>query len=271
MNLGKVLAVTPRGMSVLLSCAHAPRQAGTARTWVPIAHPLQIVPDLYAVPAGRFSCLAADVSEGSEHLAMLADTSGSTLPQIPRTFGLSLAFLLSFHDSTEALVSGAALAGFDFDKYKTAFEGIDRNPGARWFWQPGDELLGPTHYGAALGRLIDRFFEAGRDEEGWNENRVRAASLLGHAAHCLKETALPISHGIEIEHDVLECVPSFMSGFARTSRQGAAPQFLKAIAKALDCDERAVVTDTAFLLRLAPELLAFYLLLWELSKERRCA
>lgn len=269
MKLGTELAAAPGGMSLLLSCAHAPREAGATRRWVPIAHPLQIVPDLYALPASRFSCLAADVSEGSDHLATLADTAGWSLPRIHQRFGLSLAFLTAFENYAQAFKSELPPVGFSFETYRQRFVEMDTNPGARWFWQPGDELLGPAHYGAALGRLIDRFLEAGLDEEGWNEERIRAASLLGHAAHRLNEPALPIPGGFEITHDVLECVPFFISGFARSSRRCATGDFVRGIARFLGCEERVVLVDASFLVRLAPELLAFYLLLWELASERR--
>jgi hypothetical protein len=227
------------------------------------------VPDLYALPASRFSCLAADASDGSERLAMLADTAGRSLPQIHQTFGLSLAFLTAFENCAQAFKSELPPVGFSFETYKQRFVEMDTNPGARWFWQPGDELLGPAHYGAALGRLIDRFIEAGLDEEGWNEERIQAASLLGHASHRLKEPALPIPSGFEITHDVLECVPFFISGFARSSRRCATGDFVRRIARFLGCEERVVLVDASFLVRLAPELLAFYLLLWELASERR--
>jgi len=125
--------------------------------------------------------------------------------------------------------------------------------------------LGPPHYGAAIGRLIDRLYDAGLDEDGSNDGRIRAAATLAHAASRLKADTLPIPADIEITHDIFEFVPAFISGFARASRQAAAEEYLRALAERLDRPYGAVVSYASFLIRLAPELLAFYLLLWEMA------
>jgi hypothetical protein len=94
------------------------------------------------------------------------------------------------------------------DEYKKIFEQLGTNPGARWFWQPGDELLGPAHYGAALGRLIDRLYDAGLEEDGSNDARILAATSLAHSAFKLQEKTPPLPRGIEETHAILEWVPA---------------------------------------------------------------
>jgi hypothetical protein len=271
MSIGEELAKSAEGPGVLLSCAHLAPRAGAAKSWVPLAHPLQIFPCLYASPATTFRSLAASVSEGAEELALLAETPGRSIPELHQAIGLSPAFLMAFDNFALAHKANKPLRGFRFERYRQLFQQFDTNPGARWFWKPGDELLGPAHYGAALGRLIDRFHDAGLDEEGSNDARIRTATSLAHSASRAQEKTLPPPLGIELTHGVFEFAPSFISGFARASRMGSATEYLKRIAGALERPYRSLIGDASFLIRLAPELFAFYLLLWELASERRSA
>lgn len=267
--LGKFVAETPDGRGQLLASAHLPRQVGVAKSWVPLAHPLQILPSLYASPATSFRSLAeGNVAEGAEQLALLAETARKSIPEIHQAIGLSPAFLMAFANFDDAHRRNTPLRRFSFDRYRQLFQTFDTNAGARWFWQPGSELLGPAHYGAALGRLIDRFYDAGLEEEGSNEVRIRTANSLAHAASRIQENTLPPPLGIELTHGIFEFAPSFISGFAHASRHDSVPEYLNRFATRLERPYRSVVSDASFLIRLAPELLAFYLLLWELSSER---
>jgi hypothetical protein len=269
MDTGKQIAGAPEKRSLLLASAHLPREPGTAKSWVPLSHPLQILPSLYASPVTCFRSLAENVSEGSEELAVLAETAGRSIPEIHRTFGLSPAFLMAFANFEEAHRRGRPLRGFDFNRYRQLFQSFDTDPAARWFWRRGNELLGPAHCGAAIGRLIDRFYDAGLEQEGSNDARIRAANSVAHAASRLQERTLPSPTGIELTHGIFEFAPAFISGFAHASRRDAAADYLNRLAVRLERPYRAIIADASFLIRLAPELLAFYLLLWELSSERQ--
>ena len=269
MTLGQLLVDKPGGLPQLLLSAHQPPSVGAARSWVPLAHPLKILPSLYGSPAHSFLSLATDTAEGLEHLALLAETSGKSIQEIHRDMGISLAYLMAFANFTQAQQADMELHGFDFEKYKQLFQHLDTDPSARWFWRPGDELLSPAHYGAALGRMIDRLYEAGLEEERANAVRIPAATALARSAFMLQPKTLPLPHGIEETHAILEFVPAFFSGFARASRQGTAESYLRGIADNFRRPFWSVIGDASFLIRLAPELLAYYLLLWELATERK--
>jgi hypothetical protein len=268
MDTGKQLAEAPEERGLLLISAHLPRQPGAAKSWVPLSHPLQILPSLYASPVTCFRSLAENVSEGSEELAVLAETGGKSIPEIHQALGLSPAFLMAFANFDEAHRRNRPLRGFDFNRYRQLFQTFDTDPAARWFWQSDNELLGPAHYGAAIGRLIDRFYDAGLEEEGSNDSRIRAANSIAHAASRLQEKSLPPPIGIELTHGIFEFAPAFISGFAHASRHDAAADYLNRLAGKLERPYRSIVGDASFLIRLAPELFAFYLLLWELASER---
>jgi hypothetical protein len=80
---------------------------------------------------------------------------------------------------------------------------------------------------------------------------------------------LPPPIGLELTHGIFEFAPSFISGFAYASRHDAAADYLNRLAGGLKRPYRAVIGDASFLIRLAPELFTFYLLLWELTSERQ--
>jgi hypothetical protein len=191
------------------------------------------------------------------------------MPQIHNeAFQISPAFLGAFANVLAAQRTSEELRGFDFATYCRLFSEQDSDWGARWFWRPGDIILGPEHYGAVLGRLIDRLHEAGIDEEGSNDHRIRAVMALCNDARMQREPTPPLPRGVEVSHALIEAAPAFVSGFARASRRRSADLYLAGFANRLGKPYRRVVGDAAFLIRLAPELLAFFLLLWELESVR---
>lgn len=281
MAVGGELSRQAEGLGVLLPGAHLPPQPGASKSWIPLAHPLQISVSLYGAPANSFFALSTGVSEGSEHLAVLAETAGRTIQEVHKTIGLSPAFLMAFDNfqrasrlfekTRHAHQPVPVLRGFSFERYTQIFRSMDSNPGARWFWRLGDELLGPAHYGAAIGRLLDRLLDAGLEEEGANDARLRNATALANAAFRQKEKTLPMPTGVEGSHAILEWIPAFISGFARASRAGSPDSYLRIMGNATERPYRSLIGDASFLVRLAPELFAFYLTLWELGSEKQAA
>ncbi len=268
MTLGDEIRARPEGKEIMLAAAFQQRMIGSSRTWVPLAHPLQIDQDIFSVPAQTFLSLAANDADGADHVAMLGEVAGRSIPDLHRDFGVSHAFLAAFSNIIEAQRTGAELTGFQFERFVKAFEDSDVDAGARWFWRPGERLLGPEHYGAALGRLVDRIYDAGFDEEGANDFRFRQVTALAHEAHKHSPRILPLPHGLEDTHALIEWAPAFLSSFALNCRRGTARQYLQNYATALGRPYLSLVGDASFLIRLAPELLAFYLILWELTERQ---
>jgi hypothetical protein len=268
MALGQTVAQTADGARQLLCSAYHRRVPGTAKSWVPLSHPLQITQTLYGAEPMCFLSLTSQLSEGADHLAILAETHGRLIPEIHKSMEISPAFLMAFRNFMAAQRTFEELRGFDFARYSALFSQFDTDVGARWFWRPGDRALGPEHYGAALGRLIDRLHEAGLEQEGANNQRINAAMSLCNTASLQGEKSPPLPRAIETSHALIELAPAFISGFARASRRGSAADYLNRLAGRLQRPYRRVIGDAAFLIRLGPELLAFFLLLWELESER---
>lgn len=66
---------------------------------------------------------------------------------------------------------------------------------------------------------------------------------------------------------LVEALPAFVSVAARKSRSGAAVEHWFGLAAQVGRPLSEIVEDLGFLLRLAPDLFAFYLLLWELVRK----
>ena len=63
-------------------------------------------------------------------------------------------------------------------------------------------------------------------------------------------------------------VAAAMSEFARASRMGSMQNFAARFGSQLGWNDEKVLSTLATMLRLAPEFFAFFLLVWQLAKER---
>lgn len=63
-------------------------------------------------------------------------------------------------------------------------------------------------------------------------------------------------------------VAASLSEFAHASRTGSAGQFIETLARSLNWPDTEVRASIGFLLRLAPELFFYFLLVWQLAKVR---
>jgi hypothetical protein len=139
-------------------------------------------------------------------------------------------------------------------------------------------LLGPDHWRAAHLRLIERLDAAGlfgedTAEEGPNSRRQESLQRLMQAAWILGPEKLrpPVPHrGPELqEPDQVDLWASaLLSGFARSSRLNQVTEYVEAVSTRAGMSTAQALTTIAFMLRLAPELFAFHLLIWQIAKER---
>jgi predicted permease len=61
---------------------------------------------------------------------------------------------------------------------------------------------------------------------------------------------------------------ALLSGFARASRLNEVTEYVDTVSTRAGMPPAQALTSIAFMLRLAPELFAFHLLLWQIAKER---
>ena len=242
--------------------------------WVPILHPLQFAPDLYAAAPQAFASLAASNDPGVAELAALAALDTARLRDLSH---LHAAVFPGFENWKQANETGARLEKFDPGRYFQFLKVFDTDPAAGWFWR-GTPLLGPDHWRAAHLRLVERLDAAGlflddTAEEGPNSRRQGSLQRLMHAAWSLapeklRPPAPRRSHESEEPAQVDLWGSALLSGFARASRLNEVPKYLDALSARASIPVAQALTSTAFMLRLAPELFAFHLLLWQIAKER---
>ncbi len=273
-NLGQQLRALPGGEGAVMRAASLPPPDHAAPGWVPILHPLQFASDLYAAPPQAFATLAVSTDPGVAEMAALATLDTGRLRELSH---FHAAVFPGFKNWKQANQTGGRLEKFDPGRYFQYLRMFDTDPSAGWFWR-GSPLLGPDHWRAAHLRLVERFDAAGlfvedTAEEGPNSRRQHHLQRLMHAACSSTPENLrpPVplrSQDANEPHQVDLWASALLSGFARASRFDDVPCYVKAISQRAGMTEEQALTSIAFLLRLAPELFAFHLLLWQIAKER---
>ena len=273
-KLGSVMAGLPLAAGLLMRAALLPTPGETSPSWVPMVHPIEIDPNLYSAPLAAFDALADQDDDGLRAGSRLGALSRERL----REGLLHAQALIAFANATQAEQnSDTVLAGFRPERFFTLFAPLDTDAGAGWFWH-GIPILGPAHLRAAQLRMLERFEAANvlfdvQAEGGGNSWRAEFLSNLATQvlAHCLpgRRPPMPKRRPEDERPPAIDlAVAATLSEFARASRSGSAGQFIQTLATTLDCRESDVRASIGFLLRLAPELFFYFLLVWQLAKVR---
>lgn len=273
-KLGSVMAGLPLAGGLLMRAALLPAPAETSPSWVPIVHPVEIDPGLYSALPAAFDALADQAEDGLRVGARLGALSGERL----REGLLHAQALMAFANAMEAARNpDTLLAGFRPERFFSLFAPLDTDAGAGWFWH-GTPILGPAHLRAAQVRMLERFeasnvlFDA-QNERGANSRRADALSTLAAEvlAHCPPERRplMPKRRPDDDRPPAIDlAVAATLSEFARASRTGASGQFIETLTGTLNWRTGDVLASIGFLLRLAPELFFYFLLVWQLAKVR---
>lgn len=273
-ELGYRLRELRGGDGAVMRAACLPPPDHAAPGWVPILHPLQFASDLYAAAPQAFAALATSADPGVAEMAALATLNTARLRELSH---LHPTVYLAFRNLQEARDKGSRLEGFDPARFFRNLPLIDGDPSAGWFWR-GAPLLGPDHWRAAHLRLVERLDAAGlflddTAEEGPNSRRQGSLQRLMHAAWILapeklRPPAPRRSQESEEPAQVDLWGSALLSGFARASRLNEVAEHIDTVSTRAGMPPAQALTSIAFMLRLAPELFAFHLLLWQIAKER---
>ena len=273
-ELGNRLRELHGGDGAVMRAVCLPPPDHAAPGWVPILHPLQFAPDLYAAAPQAFASLAASIDPGVAEMAALATLNTARLRELSH---LQPTVYLAFRNRQAAHDKGARLEGFDPACFFRNLPLVDGDPSAGWFWR-GTPLLGPDHWRAAHLRLVERFDAAGLfvedpAEEGPNSRRQECLQRLMQAAWKLAPEKLrpPAPHrSQESQEPALVDLwgSALLSSFARASRLNEMAEYVDTLSTQASMPPAQALTSIAFMLRLAPELFAFHLLLWQIAKER---
>ncbi len=275
-EIGQRLRELPYGDGAVMRAACLPPPDHTAPNWLPVLHPLQFIPNLYAAAPQAFASLATAVDPGVAEMATLATLNTVRLRKLSR---LHPTVYLAFKNVKIAHETDERLAGFDPARYfrNLPQPQVDSDRSAGWFWR-GARLLGPDHWRAAHLRLAERLdaaclFVAGSAEEGSNSRRQLFLNRSMHAAwSSTSEELRPPAPLLGTESEEPSQVDlwgsALLSGFARASRLNEVSDYVDTVSGRADMSREQVLNSIAFMLRLAPELFAFHLLLWQIAKER---
>ena len=264
----------PSGDGAVMRASFLPPPDHAAPGWVPILHPIQFLPDLYAAPPRAFASLAVSIDPGVAEMAALATLNTARLRALSH---LHPTVYLAFRNLKAACDSGVRLEGFEPAHFFRNLPLVDSDPSAGWFWR-GTPLLGPDHWRAAHLRLAERFDAAGlfiedTAEEGPNSRRQEALQRLAQAAWAsapgnLRPPAPLRSQETDEPAQIDLWASALLSGFAQASRLDQVPSYVETVSQRAEMNTAQALTGIAFMLRLAPELFAFHLLLWQIAKER---
>jgi hypothetical protein len=244
---------------------HAP-PAMASPSWVPILHPLELAPDLYESPPEAFVALSNAQAEGADHVARFGKLAGyervrEALDRVP----IHPVFLMGFSNWREAeRKDWVRLKGFNFSQFGQFAEQIESDPDGT-FWAPHRNWLTLAHHSWCCARIVERVRRVAPDGNTANEKRMPGATHLALACSRLPGAqALRAPERLYDELLLIEYIGAALSVFAKACRRQESAVFWNELARRTERSKADITRSMGFLLRIAPELFAYYLILWEL-------
>ena len=273
-EVGKTLADQRGGPGALMMAGAVPPPDHTARSWIPLMHPIHLLPGLYGASTSAFAGLSGSPDPGVAELANLFSLGRARLREQSQ---LHVTVYLAFRNRVEAATENVPLRGFEPRTLFANLPLVDSDPSAGWFWR-GTPILGPDHWRAAHLRFVERLEVAGmftneEAEAGPNSRRQEALHRLSRTVWEMTPDAdrppVPLRSGdCEEPHSIDLWVVACLSAFGRASRMEEVDDFVTLLGQRLGWSTTEVLSTLALLLRLAPEFFAFFLLTWQIAKDR---
>lgn len=252
-KVGTSLASSGRSgeATLLRACGIAP-PAQLREGWLPHHHPVQVAPALFVAPTEDFEQLAYSDLTGYEDFETVALAGLTETVADIRGLDVSEAFLAGFANAASSKPENIKRLGeFRFDLYKAFACIVD-----------DERLLSMGHHRRACEQMADRC--ALVEASGTSHILGRTNRTVGNFHKYQTQSFLNAPPVLANESSLVAGTPRLMSELARTSRSGKADNFWKKVVSYAGMSEERVRKHVGFVLRLAPELLAFYLLLWVL-------
>ena len=265
-RLGKSLSVRDSSVrgSLLGACA-LPSSPYARESWIPVHHPIEVNPDLFAVPAEDIGELASSEASGYEEFESVG-LAGLTksLQDAVDVLDVSMTFLVAFAKASALQTDPTASPGaFNFSKYcllAPAMKDIDDKPLSLW------------HHDRACERMADRVAIASQDASQ-GSRLSKAMTLVQHFTlqEANRAKTLELPHDLADGFALVQETPRVIAALTKAWRFGDVEAFWHNLASTLNWPTERVRKHIGTLLRLAPELLAFYLLLWVLVERHETA
>lgn len=260
-------ALADRGRSdELLRGWGRPLPPGQASTWVPLRHPVEIVPELLSLPPVHFHAFGVD-GDGMEELEQLYRLASiERVREASEVLLVDPLFFLGFANWQEAERSSARLRDFSFPRLISTRKLMAQPKGSPSLWRPSEGRLSDWHHEWCVDRFIDRFQLAMPDDRSNHERMLRLNRMITATARDHKDETVPVSDLLGDRCHLAYGVAPFLSAAAKAWRRNTFPAFLRDLSHRTATASEMLLEDIGLLLRLAPELTAFYLLLWELVR-----
>lgn len=264
-QIGKRLAVSPEGRRVLLEAVARPLPIDVSPTWVPLRHPVELAPDLFTADADAFQVLASDEMDGGPELGAISKTV--SCERLRDAIGMvDPSFFHGFDNFMQAARSDRVkLQNFSFQRFKQALKSGGDQSGV--FWRPRDGRLSAAHHAWCVDRLVERVERVAPDGLDNNLQRMpQAAHLANIGSQIGANIAVATPDSVVEQLNIAGAVPALFSVAARAFRRGESTAFWSQLVQRAQRPQSELLRDFGFLTRIAPELLGFYLLLWELER-----
>ncbi len=262
---GRALAAHGR-WGPLLKGWGAPLPAGQATSWVPLQHPVEIDPALLSIDLVYFHAFGT-AGDGTDELYQLYRLASVT--RVREATGVLLvdpSFLFGFANWQQAANSNVRLRDFSFDQLLTTrrlLAAPERVPSS---WRPTDGRLTDWHHEWCIERFIERFQMFVPDDTSNHLRSVQLNRVITAGARDHKGRSIPVSDLLGNRCQLGHGVAPFFSAAAKAWRFQKFPLFLNELSQRTGSAQAEVLENIGLLLRLAPEVIAFYLLLWELVR-----
>jgi hypothetical protein len=237
-------------------------------SWVPILHPLELAPDLFECPPESFDVLSDALAEGADHLARFVKLAGcervrDALDQVP----IHQVFLMGFSNWRDAEKKDwVRLKSFTFSQFAQFAAAIEIEPDPEGtFWAPHRYWLTLAHHSWCCTRIVERVRRLAPDGSSTNEKRMPGVTHLAQVCSQLPEArALLAPELLSDELSLIGYIGPALSAFAQACRRRKTADFWDEVARRTARSKADITRSMGFLLRITPELFAFYLILWEL-------
>lgn len=264
-RIGRSLDIrNPHDRARLLRACALPPAPHARESWIPVHHPVEVSPDLFAVPVEDIGELESSDASGYEEFELVG-LAGLTesLQDAVDVLDVSTTFLIAFEKASALQRDPNACPGaFDFSKYclfaRTMKDILEDN-----------KPLSVWHHDRACERMADRIVIASRDRFS-SARLIKAATVVHHFARHRNE-ALSVPENLAEGFSLVEGAPHVIAALTKAWRIGDAERFWRDLASIVKWPTAKVRKHVGTVLRLAPELLAFYLLLWGLVERHQTA
>jgi hypothetical protein len=266
-TLGADMVTRPNGKRVLLAAAALPLPIDASSTWIPLHHPIELAPDLFGADPRAFQVFDNFEFEGGIEIATAARSASlkrlsDALSEVPT----SLYFFQAYENfAVAARDPRVRLRGFSIKRYREALKQEEDQQGL--YWRPRDGRLSAAHHSWCIRKFIERVERVAPENASNNGKRLPQAARIAYAVqNQARDLVLEVPETLAERLALTGVLPGLFSLGARASRNNDTKTFWQTVIALGDRTQSELLRDFGFLLRLAPELFGFYLLLWELVR-----